>query len=130
MSYLQRVIERIKSLREGRTNTEYAIETSASGVCLAWRTMENETGEENLDWSEIEEVETYKVDLITVDCICVSLVRGESQMVLTEDMNGWQDFLAALSLRLDGFPRKDEWYAEVLQPAFDANQKTLWKRSQ
>jgi hypothetical protein len=36
-------------------------------------------------WNEIEEINVYKKDLLTVDLICMDIVFGETYITFTED---------------------------------------------
>ena len=77
-------------------------------------------------WHEVDEVETFKRDLLTTDDIRLAfLVSG----VWYEVSEGDAGFMPLAELMRAKLPSIDEdWYFEVMQPPFATNQRTLWKR--
>ena len=102
--FLHNVVERIKSLRDGRHDTVYELSWDDSAVGLHWRTMENETGSISFQWSSVSAVDTYKRDYFQVDCICLAFETPTGWIEVNEDMKGWGEFLKAVESSLDGFP--------------------------
>jgi hypothetical protein len=80
----------------------------------------------SLRWSEAVEVFVYKVDLFSVDEICIGF-RVDSAGTyywVGEDDIGYREFLEELIQR---FPEiRTDWFAEVAHPAFAENRATIW----
>lgn len=79
-----------------------------------------------VNWTEIERIEAYKLDLVTTDCICTRITYSDKQLVLTEGMQGWQEFTEASNKFLTGV--KDSWYGKVMTPPFESNLMTIYER--
>ena len=126
--FLHDVAERIKSMREGRRDTQYQILCDRSGTCVSWLTMENTKGAVSFAWDTVRAVDTFKRDLFRVDCICLAFETAEGWIEVNEDMNGWGDFLAMLESSLPEFPPLSSWYGKVMLPAFETNHGRLWER--
>jgi hypothetical protein len=124
--FLHNVFQRIKS--RGATRTEYRITWDHKVVRVEWLPLENETGSLPFEWDGVMEVESYKRDLFTIDCICLAFRTQEGWVEVNEDMPGWRGFLGALQDRLPGFPALEEWYGKAMLPAFRTNRATLWTR--
>jgi hypothetical protein len=123
--FLHNVVERIKSRREGRTDTQYQIVWNAEGVHVDWLTVENTRGSVAFSWDSVRTVDTFKRDLFMVDCICLAFQTTDGWIEINEDMRGWRDFLAAVESSLPGFPLLSDWYGKVMLPPFEANHATL-----
>jgi hypothetical protein len=77
-------------------------------------------------WSDVVEVFAYKVDLFSVDQICIGF-RVESAGTywwVGEDDVGYREFLEELSRRFPGI--RADWFTEVAHPAFAENRTTIW----
>ncbi len=126
--FLHNVAERIKSMREGRRDTQYQILCDGSAVRVSWLTMENTQGSVSFSWDTVQAVDTFKRDLFSVDCICLAFETAEGWIEVNEDMKGWRDFLAVVESLLPGFPPLSSWYGKVMLPPFETNHARLWER--
>lgn len=85
-----------------------------------------------LTWPEIHEVRAFKMDLISRDLVCISILHAgpdgnpTRMMQLHEDMPGWYTLLEELGVNLPGC--RQDWWAEVAFPAFAANERVIFKR--
>lgn len=82
-------------------------------------------------WSEICEVRAFKMDLISRDLVCISVITGPDgkparSIQLHEDMPGWYTLLEELQVNLPGC--RHDWWAEVAFPAFATNERVIFKR--
>lgn len=82
---------------------------------------------DRVDWCAVERIVAYKVDLLTIDMICISfsLERGGAEIEITEEHEGWSSLLVALN---DRFGVGDKWWSDVAFPAFRTNETLLWSR--
>lgn len=78
------------------------------------------------DWASVREVFAYKLDLFSVDEICIGLRYDSTGMHwwIGESYAGYKDFLEELPHRFPGI--RTDWFAEVAHPAFVENRTTLW----
>ena len=87
-----------------------------------------------LTWGEIVEVRAFKMDLISRDLVCISVIHAgpdgmpTRSVQLHEDMPGWYTLLEELSVNLAGC--RQDWWAEVAFPAFASNERVIYKRVQ
>jgi hypothetical protein len=80
-----------------------------------------------VNWTEIQQIEAYKVNLITTDEICIEVELQESILTITEETNGWNEFIEKI---LIVFPEIDKnWWSKVAHPPFQTNHLILYKKS-
>lgn len=93
------------------------------GVVASWSNLEHPV---RFAWRDVEQIETFKRDLLTIDQICLAFCVSGIRYEFWEEDAGF-DLLA--KLMEEKFPSIPEgWYGQVMQPAFATNQRTLWKR--
>jgi hypothetical protein len=126
--HLHNIVERYKSMREGRRGTQYEIVWNEREVAVKWLTMENETGSVSFLWDSVSAVDTFKRDQLTVDCICMAFQTDDGWIEVNEDMKDWDSFLKAVELRFPGFPPQKAWWGEVILPPFETKHSRLWTR--
>jgi hypothetical protein len=80
----------------------------------------------NIEWTDIEILNVYKVDLIITDEICMDIVFNNLQITITEETQGWYQFVEKTK---DVFPTiSKNWDTEIINPAFEKNFKTIFQR--
>jgi len=80
--------------------------------------------EASLRWDEVTRVRTYKLDLVTVDCICLLFERaGAAPVEVLEEWDGFVELMERMRERFPGIPA--DWYLKVMQPAFERNETIL-----
>lgn len=82
-------------------------------------------------WDEIPAVVAYKVDLWTTDRIDISFQRSPPGMdwyTVDEEMLGYDELLVELQRRLPGIRRLEDWWPEVVFPAFETRLTWLYRR--
>jgi hypothetical protein len=85
-------------------------------------------GSRTVGWSTVARIRTYKVDLFSVDCICLLFeLDGEPPLEVTEESNGFNRFMDVLLERFPTIP--PDWYGTVMQPPFERNEAVLFERS-
>jgi hypothetical protein len=127
--FFHNVVERIKSMRRGRTQTQFSIFCDSDRVTMEWLTIENQTGSRSFSWNSVSKVKTFKRDLCTFDCICLAFETPDGWVEFNEDMQGWSNLLDQLQSHLPGFPPQQDWWPKVMQPAFATNERQLWTRT-
>src|SRR5687768_14351821 len=71
-----------------------------------------------MEWSAVQEVATFKKDLLTTDLICLEFIAGDRRVLVHEEIDGWEGLVEALPRHLSGFPAFGEWFPLVAHPAF------------
>ncbi len=81
-------------------------------------------------WQEITGVTAYKRDFFSYDQICLFLDRSDNTGVeVTEETNQWHPFIESLHTHLPGCKPSENWYANVMQPAFAENLTEIFVRN-
>lgn len=88
--------------------------------------FEEEEKKCSVRWSDAVEVFAYKMDLFTVDEICIGF-RVDSAGAywwVSEEFAGYREFVEELSRRFPGI--RADWFSDVAFPAFVEKRTTLW----
>lgn len=80
-----------------------------------------------VNWAEIEEIQAYKLDLLTTDEVCIDLVLKTSIITITEEIGGWELFVDTLMKQFPSIQK--DWEHKVTLPPFDTNFTILYKKS-
>jgi len=72
-------------------------------------------------------MQTYKVDLLTTDCICLlfEFRDGRPSVQVSEEWQGFADLFEPLSAAFPSIPAN--WHMEVMTPAFETKQRVLYE---
>ncbi len=82
---------------------------------------------ERILWNEIEKLVAYKMDLGTIDEICLDVVYGEYQITITEETPGWYQFVEKTK-EIFPFIAKN-WDSTIVYPAFATNLTIIYQRN-
>ena len=96
----------------------FEIRDSSTGECLG-----------RVSWKDVVRIETYKLDLLTIDCICLrfaSATNGELVEVM-EDWRGFEMLRCAMEAEFSGI--SGGWFARVMKPPFESNNIVLFERA-
>jgi hypothetical protein len=78
-------------------------------------------------WSEIEKLSGFKVDNFTTDNICLKIEFNNKVEYLTEEYEGWRNFMNSL---LNEFPQIDKnWEGVIAKPVFERKETELYNRN-
>jgi hypothetical protein len=78
-------------------------------------------------WSEIEKLTGFKVDRITVDDICLKIESNNKSAIVTEEFQGWRDFMNKMLIE---FPQIEKnWEGIIAKPAFERKETEIYKRN-
>lgn len=80
----------------------------------------------NIKWTDIEILKVYKVDLITIDEICMDIVFNNLKITITEETQGWYQFVEKTKLVFPTISKN--WDAEIINPAFATNLEIIYQR--
>jgi hypothetical protein len=80
----------------------------------------------SFQWPDVDEIRTYKRDLFTTDMICLAFLVADRWIEISEDDDGFTALTEMMAAKFPAIPV--DWYAEVMQPTFAMNERTLWKR--
>ena len=77
-------------------------------------------------WRNVARILTYKVDLLTTDCICLlfEFIDGSPAVQVSEEWGGFDEIFGPLSAAFPTIP--SDWYLAVMTPAFEANRRVLY----
>ena len=79
------------------------------------------------NWTDIETVYGYKIDLLTYDEICIDIFTNDNKkLTITESDDGWFQFISRLSNIITEI--KIDWYINISTPAFQKNLTLLFDK--
>ena len=81
-------------------------------------------------WTEIISVAAFKRDCLAYDLLCMVFEAAGTQFEVDEEMEGWAEMIAALPNFLPGIRASEQWWDEVVHPAFATNVTRLFQRDQ
>lgn len=80
-----------------------------------------------IKWNSIEKLIGYKVDQLTIDEICLQIEFNNEIEIVTEEYNGWREFINEL---LSQFPMiNKKWEGIIAKPAFERNETELFNKN-
>jgi hypothetical protein len=83
----------------------------------------------NFAWSEVTRVSAFKRDCFAVDLICFEFeLNGTHVTEINEEAVGWDALVSALPTCLLGALSENEWWIEVVKPAFELCWKDLYRK--
>lgn len=83
----------------------------------------------NIGWKAIDRLTMFKRDIFSVDLLCLFIeFSGDCAIEFDEDMEGWKALIDALPHRLPGCKALEEWFSDVVFPAFAANPTEIYRR--
>ena len=118
---------RLRTLLSGASRGDPSIRLVDGGFDV----LSNEEGQvaASVRWQNVLRVHTYKVDLATTDCICLTFEfnNGIAPVRVSEEWAGFAELFGPLAAAFPTIP--PEWYAEVMTPAFKENHRVLYDAS-
>jgi hypothetical protein len=77
-------------------------------------------------WADVAKIQTYKLDLLTTDCICLlfEFRSGHPPVQVSEEWKGFADLFDPLTAAFPSIPKN--WYMDVMTPAFETKQTVLY----
>lgn len=107
--------------------SDRVLHVTAEGVTLRDRLFDKDLWD--MRWSDVETIVAFKIDQMTVDCICLGFhVTGSTTMwIADEETRGWDTLNRELAKRFG--VRFEEWFGRVAFPAFATNETLLWSRA-
>lgn len=90
-------------------------------------TIEYEDFTKQVAWTDITQLNVYKIDQLTIDRIDMEIVYGEKAFTISEDLAGWYQFVVKTKEIFPTIPK--DWDIEIIQPAFEANYTTIYDKT-
>lgn len=84
------------------------------------------TGSEKIRWDDIEKLEGYKRDRMTVDDVCMEVTWDGRRVVFSEEMPGWEALQRKIREKFPQIP--GDWEEKIKLPAFAKNLTVLYER--
>jgi hypothetical protein len=77
-------------------------------------------------WADVTKIQTYKLDLVTTDCICLLFESrsGQPLVQVSEEWKGFPNLIGPLTAAFPSVP--PNWYMEVMTPAFETKRTVLY----
>jgi hypothetical protein len=101
------------------------VQASDAGFVALW----GDGRAEDVKWSEVERIFTYKVDCYSYDMIWLAFERGEHEEAVhvREEAEGFQDLMSAMGKAFTEI--NPEWYFNVMQPPFAEKLTVLFEQA-
>lgn len=80
-----------------------------------------------LSWSDINQINVYKTDLVTTDRIDMEIVYGKWSLTIHEELPGWYQFVIKTKEIFPTIPKDWDW--EIVQPPFASNYRTIYTKN-
>ena len=78
-----------------------------------------------IKWTEIDQINVYKKDLIAYDLVAMEIIHGEKVLTIHEELPGWFQFVAKTKEIFSQIPK--DWELKIIHPAFEPNFTTIYK---
>ena len=91
-------------------------------------TIHYEDFEKRLAWTDITQLNVYKVDLYTIDRIDMEIVYGDKAFTISEDLPGWHQFVLKTKEIFPTIPK--DWDIEIIQPPFATNFTIIYESAE
>jgi hypothetical protein len=80
-----------------------------------------------IKWSEITRIVAWKEDNFTWDSLWLTFyLQDGAEYSVSEEAIGWTNLLDLLPVMVQGFPKQEDWWLGVVQPAFAPNATQLY----
>jgi hypothetical protein len=99
-----------------------AIQVSPRGVAI----HDRKGKVHSFEWTTVERILAYKLDLITTDDVCLEFLAGDRSYMAHEEAVGWQDLTAKV---IERFPIPTSWLENVIRSPFATNMSVVWNRA-
>lgn len=80
-----------------------------------------------LAWTDITQLNVYKVDQLTIDRIDMEIVYGDKVFTISEELPGWYQFVLKIKEVFPTIPK--DWDIKLIQPAFATNYTTIYDKT-
>lgn len=89
-------------------------------------TISSENINEKICWSDIVQLNVFKVDFVTTDRIDMEIVLSDRRFTINEELPGWYQFILKTKQVFPEIPK--DWDITIMQPAFATNFRTIYKK--
>jgi hypothetical protein len=119
------VWQRIRSFFKCESHSDPEIHLTETGFALL--DPDTRAAIRTVQWADISRIQTYKLDLLTTDCICLLFGVGsaEQPVQISEEWKGFSDLVVCLPQAFPSIP--GSWYAEAMTPPFETNLTVLYE---
>ena len=82
-----------------------------------------------VDWSNVSRIVALKEDRFTWDSLWLTFhMKDGTEFSVSEEARGWTQLLELLPQSIPGAPSQEQWWPEVVQPAFAPNVTQIYPR--
>lgn len=79
----------------------------------------------SVKWSQIKKLTAYKVDVFTTDAICIDIVLADNILTVSEETEGWHQFIEKFTVALPSINEK--WEDEITRVPFQADETVIYE---
>jgi negative regulator of sigma E activity len=81
---------------------------------------------DRIKWEDIKQLNVYKSDLMTIDCVEMEIIYRDKRITITEELPGWFQFVLKSKEIFPSIPK--DWDITIIHPAFATNYKTIYDK--
>jgi hypothetical protein len=89
-------------------------------------TISHEGFTKRINWTEITQLNVYKIDLLTTDRIDMEIVYGDKSVMINEEDPGWYQFVIKTKEIFPTIPK--DWDIKTVHPPFATNYMAIFER--
>jgi hypothetical protein len=90
-------------------------------------TMTLQSQVNRIEWKDIDELNVFKEDLITIDSIAMEIVCNGNYITINEETPGWYQFVIKTKQIFSQVP--SDWDVAIIQPPFERNYQTIYRKT-
>ena len=119
--------EHLTNSNSGKTFDEMYNDLGAFEYDESGFTIHYENFTKRLAWTDVTQLNVYKVDRFTIDRIDMEIVYGDKAFTISEELPGWYQFVVRTKEIFPTIPK--DWEYKITQPAFATNYTTIYDKS-
>ena len=132
MNWLSKILSKtivkrhLTNSNSGKTFAEIRADPGAFAYDNDGFTMTYEDFTKKLKWTDITQINVYKVDQFTIDRIDMEIVYGDKAFTISEEIPGWYQFVLKTKDIYPTIPK--DWDTVIIHPAFASNYTTIYDK--
>jgi hypothetical protein len=120
LNFIKTIIRKAKE-NKNRPKVKFKIKFDNTGLSVEPIGEPYGLKKKELLWKDVKKVLVCKRDLFAYDQICLYFELSDSGVEINENMEEWTELINSLPEYLPGCKNVDDWWSEVVYPAFKTN---------
>ena len=116
----------ITNSNSGKTFDEQSAKLGAFEYYEDGFTISYEDFTKRINWTDITQLNVFKVNQMTIDRIDMEIVYGDNAFTISEELPGWYQFVHKTKKIFPTIP--PDWDIKIINPVFETNYKTIYQK--